>query len=282
MRKQICHRASALLTTALSFLAVWTVTLTASPLTCQGQVTIVQLSDTHIGLSAAPNAATHLREAVQMINKIHPDAVILSGDIGESVADWNLARSILSGLTVPLFYAPGNHDVHTHNVNQYRGVFGPDYYRFDVRGITFVVIDSQLLGNFDNGNATTPPPLPPDTQAESNKMIAWLSGQASSIPSGAVVIGIQHIPEFRDGGFPNALPYWVISEPFHSRELTQLEKMGVKHMLVGHWHAYKVFSAGGITWHVAPTTSHGGGLGFLVHTISSSGSISTQFVAVKP
>jgi hypothetical protein len=145
-----------------------------------------------------------------------------------------------------------------------------------------VVIDSQLLGNFDNGNATTPPPLPPDTQAESNKMMAWLSGQASSIPKGAVVIGIQHIPEFRDAGFPNALPYWVISEPFHSRELTQLEKMGVKHMLVGHWHAYKVFSAGGITWHVAPTTSHGGGLGFLVHTISSSGSISTQFVAVKP
>ncbi len=278
MRKPICPRARALLTTALLTAVVWTVTLMALPQVSRAQATIVQLSDTHIGLSTAPQATAHLRQAVQMINAMRPDAVVVSGDIGENPTDWRLARSILSGLTVPVFYAPGNHDVHTHNVNQYRAVFGPDYYRFDVRGIIFVVIDSQLLGNFDNGGAKAPPPLPPDTQAESDKMMAWLTGQAASIPKGAVVIGIQHIPDFRDGGFPSALPYWVVSEPFRSREMTQLEKMGVKNMLAGHWHAYKVFSAGGITWHVGPTTSHGGGLGFVVHTISSSGSISSKFV----
>jgi DNA repair exonuclease SbcCD nuclease subunit len=282
MPHHICHRASALLTTALSFFAVWTVTLMALPNASQAQVTIVQLSDTHIGLSSAPQATPNLRQAVQMINALHPDAVVVSGDIGENPADWQLARSILSGLTVPVFYAPGNHDVHTHNVNQYRGVFGADYYRFDVRGITFLVIDSQLLGNFDNYNAKSPPALPPDTQAESNKMMAWLSGQASSIPKGAVVIGIQHIPVFRNGSFPNdSRPYWIISEPFRSREMAALQKIGVKHMLVGHWHHFMVFSSDGITWHEGAATSwlpQGGQLGFAVHTISSSGDVSSHFV----
>jgi 3',5'-cyclic-AMP phosphodiesterase len=281
MQKHVYPHAHALLTTAPLYLALWIVTLMVLPLAGMGQVTIVQLSDTHIGLSTAPHAAKNLNQAVQMINAIHPDAVIVSGDIGENPTDWNLARSILSHLVVPVFYAPGNHDVHTHNVSQYRAVFGPDYYRFDVRGVTFLVIDSQLLGNFDNFNATSPPPLPADTQAESNKMLAWLSAQASS--AHGVVIGIQHIPAFRDGGFPDSHPYWVINEPYRSKEMALLQKMGIKDMLVGHWHKFLVFSADGITWHVGAATSWlplGGHLGFEVHKISGSGSISTEFVAL--
>lgn len=281
MQKQMYPRAHALLTKAPFYIAFWIVALMVLPITGLGQVTIVQLSDTHIGLSNAPHAAKNLNQAVQMINAIHPDAVVVSGDIGENPTDWNLARSILSHLVVPVFYAPGNHDVHTHNVSQYRAVFGPDYYRFEVGGITFVVIDSQLLGNFDNFSATSPPPLPPDTLAESNKMLAWLSAQASSVHG--VVIGIQHIAAFRDGGFPDSHPYWVINEPFRSREMALLQKMGVKNMLVGHWHNFRIFSADGITWHVGAATSWlplGGHLGFAVHKISTSGSVSTEFVAL--
>jgi 3',5'-cyclic-AMP phosphodiesterase len=283
MQKQMHPRPHALLTTAPFFIAFWIVTLMVMPTSGLGQVTIVQLSDTHIGLSQAPHATKNLNQAVQMINAIHPDAVVVSGDIGENPADWALARSILSHLTVPVFYAPGNHDVHTHNVAQYRAVFGPDYYRFEVRGITFLVIDSQLLGNYDNFNAKTPPPLPPDTLAESNKMFTWLTAQAASIPKGAVVIGIQHIPVFRDGSFPDSRPYWIVSDPFRSKEMALLEKIGVKNMLVGHWHNFRIFSADGITWHVGAATSWlplGGHLGFEVHKISGSGSVSTEFVAL--
>ena len=283
MPKPRVPRAQTLLTTVLPLVAFWIVTVMALPSIGKAQVTIVQLSDTHIGLSQAPHAVKNLNQAVQMINAIRPDAVIVSGDIGENPADWNLARSILRNLNVPVFYAPGNHDVHTHNVSQYRAVFGPDYYRFEVRGITFLVIDSQLLGNFDNFNAKTPPPLPPDTLAESNKMIAWLTAQAASIPKGAVVIGIQHVPAFRDGGFPDSHPYWVVNEPFRSKEMALLQKIGVKNMLVGHWHDFRIFSADGMTWHVGAATSWlplGGHLGFEVHKISGSGSVSTEFVAL--
>jgi 3',5'-cyclic-AMP phosphodiesterase len=284
MQNQMYPRAQGLLRTAPFYIACWIVMLLVLTVFGLGQVTIVQLSDTHIGLLRAPHAAQNLIQAVQMINAIHPDAVIVSGDIGENPADWITARGILSYLTVPVFYAPGNHDVHTHNVAQYRAVFGPDYYRFDVRGITFLVIDSQLLGNYDNYNAVAPPPLPADTLAESNKMLAWLSDQALSIPPGAVVIAIQHIPPFRDNGFPpDTKPYWVVDEPFRSEEMGLLQRIGVKDALVGHWHNFRVFAADGITWHESAATSWlpwGGILGFEVHQISSSGTVTTEFVAL--
>ena len=265
-------------------LLVWILAL-VFPAVCHGQVTIVQLSDTHIGSPHAPHAADNLRKAVSMINALHPDAVVVSGDIGENVMAWQIARTILKGLRVPLFYAPGNHDVHLHNVNQYRSVFGPDYYRFDVRGVIFIVVDSQLLGNFDTFNPahpTVPPPLPSDTLAEGSKMLSWMSGQVALIPKGATVIAVQHVPLFRNGGFPDPREYWVVNEPFRSRELAILEKMGVKHMLVGHWHNFRVFTTNDITSHVGAATSWlplGGHLGFAVHTISG-GNVSTRFVAL--
>ena len=272
------------------------------------QVTIAQISDTHLGESQAPHAADNLRRAVEMINARHPDAVVLSGDIGENPEEWERARSILKGLHAPLYYAPGNHDVHSRDVNRYRAVFGPDYYRFEVKGVTFVVIDSQLLGDFDQFNAQSPPPLPPETEGESGKMLSWLSHQpqvrnaanqhhhwwnggggddhrrdSGGDQPGGVVIGVQHIPLFRADNLPrDPKPYWVINEPYRSRELAALHKLGIQHMLVGHWHAGTVFERDGITWHVAPSTGRllewSGQLGFAMHTVSREGAVKTEFV----
>src|SRR5215813_5723996 len=216
----------------------------------QAQITIAQISDTHMGESDAPHAYDNLRRTVDMVNARHPDAVIVSGDIGENYDQWLIARGILKWLHAPVYYAPGNHDVHTNDVDKYRAVFGPDYYRFQVKGVTFLVINSQLLGNFDQFNAQTPQPMPPETEAESEKMLAWLGSQIGQ--SGGVVIGIQHIPLFRNGNLPpDEKPYWVISEPYRSRELEILHQLGVKHMLLGHWHVGTVYDHEGITWHVA-------------------------------
>jgi 3',5'-cyclic AMP phosphodiesterase CpdA len=266
------------------------------PLGARAQVTIAQLSDTHLGEQHSPHAADNLRKAVQMINARHPDAVILSGDIGENPGEWDKAKSILKGLQSPLYYAPGNHDVHSHDVDRYRSAFGKDYYRFQVKGVTFLVIDSQLLGNYDNFDAHPLPPMPPQTEEESKRMLDWLKDQGKKGGDedddhgsgrdrgerGRIIIGIQHIPVYRDGNFPpDNKPYWVINDPYRSREMDILHKLGVRHMLVGHWHNGRVFSQEGITWHVAPATSWlpwGGELGFAIHTISRDGDVKTEFV----
>ena len=247
------------------------------------QVVIAQLSDTHIGEPRAPHAADNLRQAVNLINQRHVDAVILSGDIGETPKDWAIAKSILRDLNAKLYYVPGNHDVHTHDVDRYRNVFGDDYYRFQVKNVTFIVIDSQLLGNFEHYEAGAPPPLPPDTEAESKKMLAWMDEQSRNVSG--IVIGVQHVPIFRDGDkFPDTKPYWVVTEPYRWKEVVLLHKLGIKHMLVGHWHNSRVFDRYEFTWHVAPSTAWlpwGGELGFAVHTISPDGNVKTEFVALS-
>jgi 3',5'-cyclic AMP phosphodiesterase CpdA len=301
----------------------------ALPAAGHAQVTIAQISDTHLGEPQAPHAFDNLRRTVDMVNARHPDAVIVSGDVGENYDQWLLARGILKWLHAPVYYAPGNHDVHSTDVEKYREVFGPDYYRFEVKGVTFLVIDSQLLGNFDNFEAQSPEPMPPQTEAESQKMLSWLSRQGSGTNADNrnrrhwwkfgrrnqdndgrpqnqpdadddrqnnegdrgqrgrnVVIGIQHIPASRgDNMPPDPKPYWVVNEPYRSRELNLLHRIGVRHMLVGHWHVGNIFERDGFVWHVAPSTSRllpwSTPLGFAMHTISPNGDVKTEFVPIN-
>ncbi|HKN32656.1 MAG TPA: hypothetical protein VJX16_05375 [Terriglobales bacterium] len=46
--------------------------------------------------------------------------------------------------------------MHTHDVNQYRAEFGKDYYRFQVKSVGIIVIDSQQLGSYDKYEAASP------------------------------------------------------------------------------------------------------------------------------
>lgn len=299
-------RCNALLQLILLFLLV-------VGLRANAQVVVAQISDTHLGASEAPHAFDNLRRAVDMVNARHPDAVIVSGDVGENYDQWLIARGILKWLKAPVYYAPGNHDVHSNDVAKYREVFGRDYFRFQVKGVTFVVIDSQLLGNFDHYDARSPEPLPAATQAEGDRMLAWLGEQPGARNAdnrhrhwwsfgrgrdaqhflsqdndeddrpGGVVIGIQHIPAARgDNMPPDPKPYWVVPEPYRSREIAALHRLGIRHMLVGHWHIGTIFDRDGITWHVAPTTSRllpwSSPLGFAMHTIYPNGDVKTEFV----
>src|SRR5438132_12147842 len=76
-----------------------------------GNIVIAQISDTHIGLARAPEASENLRKVVEMVNQRNPDAVIVTGDVGERESAWDEAKKIFSGLKPKVFYLPGNHDV---------------------------------------------------------------------------------------------------------------------------------------------------------------------------
>lgn len=72
-------------------------------------------------------------------------------------------------------------------------------------------------------------------------------------------------------------PGWRVTQ----RETELLHKLGVKHLLAGHWHSARVFEHDGITIHVAPSTSWlplGGELGFAVHTLTADGAVQTEYV----
>jgi Icc protein len=246
-------------------------------------ITIAQISDTHLGERHSPRAAEHLLEAVRMINERRPDAVILSGDIGESPAYREQVKQILKALTAPVYYVPGNHDFKdTNSLELYRKQFGPDYYCFQVKNVEVLALDSQLLGNYGKFDAPSTLPMAPGMEAESQKMLDWLAKQPKP-GQGKVIIAVQHIPLFRDNGFPDIKPYWTINAPYAQREADLLHRLGVKHLLAGHWHIGRVFKKNGFTIHIAPATSWlplGGQLGFAMHTITPDGDVQTEFVSL--
>ena len=267
------------------------------------QATIVQISDTHIGLSTAPNALQHLQTVVNQINAMspQPDAVILSGDIGETTSAWTTAKNTLASLKATVYFCPGNHDIHTTNIATYRQYFGNDYYSFKINNITFMVIDSQLLGNYDTFNSSATPasvqPLPPSVQTESDSMLTWL-GQQTAVSN---EIAVQHVPLFPQalsGGatYPSTNPYWAIYDvqndtnihhKYRTEEINALAALNIHTMFAGHWHNQRNFTAtsGSFTLdlRMAPAVAYaigtGAQVGYTVHTISSTGAVTTQFVA---
>lgn len=272
-----------------------------------GNIVIAQISDAHIGLARAPEASENLRKVVEMVNQRNPDAVIVTGDIGERENAWDEAKKIFSGLRPKVFYVPGNHDV-TANKPQslaaWRADFGNDYYEAHVKGATIIALNGQLMGNYDNFNQKKASPLSPEAQQESERMLGWLEkeggkdasskrygGAQSERPqrvgdeSGRLIFAMQHEPIDRASGFPpDDKDYWIIQEPYRSREIELLHRLGVKHMFVGHWHKGMVFSAHDITSHVAPATSWsptGDKLGFAMHTITPDGDVKTEFVYLE-
>ena len=252
-------------------------------------VVLAQISDTHLGLSRAPDAADNLRKVVQMVNDRKPDAVILTGDVGERREAWEQAREILRGLKAKMFVIPGNHDVNQKNLDNWRGFWGKDYDVFNVKYVTIFGLNSQLMGNYDDFHARDPQPLSAQNASEAKKMLDWLAKEVDDEKrekDSTVIFAMQHVPNSRaeGGSFPkDPKPYWTTQEPYRSQALDLLHRMGVKHMFVGHWHKGMVYQADGITYHVAPATSWSDWddhLGFAMHTISPHGDVKTEFVNI--
>ncbi len=75
--------------------------------------TIAQLSDIHLGLFVGER---EMRAAVELVRKVAPDIVVLTGDLIDSNARFaealsRLVRSL--GDLAPVFAVPGNHDYYT-------------------------------------------------------------------------------------------------------------------------------------------------------------------------
>ncbi len=277
-------------------------------------VRIAQLSDLHLGLARAPRAADNLRRAVQMINDRGVDAVVVTGDIGEKPSDWEEAREILGHLKPPVYYIPGNHDVHTNDLDRYKRVFGDDFYRVKVKNVVIYALDSEVFGNYDNYDAAKAmvPSAGEQTAENKTRMMQWLeqSGEGTSPDRDKdkhdrdkhkdkkhdhdadgdngdhdVVIGMQHIPIARHGNFPpDPRAYWFIPEADRQRECDLLKQLGIHDMLVGHWHHHDEFEYCGIRWHVASATSWltwGGELGFDIFTIHPNGELKDEFVSLE-
>jgi Icc protein len=140
---------------------------------------LAQLSDLHLHADADDRgAARALRTAVAAVLDLRPapDAVLVSGDLGErgEPAEYALARELLAPLPMPVHVLAGNHDEH----EALSEAFGtPARYTTRVGEVALVACHTPLPGRL-----------------EGRLDLEWLEAELEAARGGPVVIAMHHPP----------------------------------------------------------------------------------------
>ena len=199
---------------------------------------LAQLSDPHLRVGAADRgAARALETAVAAVLDLRPapDAVLVSGDLGErgEVAEYTRARELLAPLPMPVHILAGNHD----DGDALAAVFGtPVRYAVEVGELLLVACHTPLAGRIDG-----------------HLDLDWLEAELQAARGRPVVIAMHHpplltgIPVLDDIGLPAgeraALGELLARYP------------GVRRVVAGHVHrtAFSVLAGCGVV--TAPSTN---------------------------
>lgn len=240
--------------------------------------TFIQLADPQLGWGYGyENDMNSLRQAVRLINALDVDFVVICGDMVNSFNDQSVAdfKSITSGLVVPWYPAPGNHDVGNAPtaalLEKYRAAMGPDYYSFEHKGYTFAITDTSLWKA----------PL----AGESDKQDAWLTQTLTAAhDKGSPIFMVGHHPLYLTS--PNeAEEYYNLPPAKRSELLALYETSGVVAVLGGHRHLLVINDYKGIQLVNGEVTSRhfdSSPLGFRLWHVDSPASIAHEFVPLAP
>jgi Icc protein len=157
-----------------------------------GDLSFVQISDSHIGFANAPNMDTPgtLREAVDRVNQVKGKSSLLihTGDVSHlsRAQQFDTAEQIIRGTGLETHYVPGEHDV---LVDDGRGFFerftksGPKgWYSFDQQGVHFVGLNNvQDLKAGGLGNL-------------GHAQLEWLEDDLRDRPDSQPIVVFAHIP----------------------------------------------------------------------------------------
>lgn len=174
---------------------------------------------------------------VSELERLHPDWIICVGDLiegpqpdaGAVHSQWDLVLKSLNGLSVPLFFVPGNNDIFnpdSRRIYPERTGFAP-YYSFDHEKTHWVVLD--------NSEAI-------DVEGMGRDQLQWLAEDLKNARSAELTCVVFHKPfwyEAFDAGKSDPLHElfkangvdWVFTGHYHSYAYTQ--KDGIQYVLMG-------------------------------------------------
>ncbi len=116
----------------------------------------IQVCDPQLGMGGYNHDTTTLRQAVNKINEMDCDFVVICGDLVNHASDssYHDFMNIVKALKVSCYMVPGNHDVGNlpddTSLEYYRKTVGKDYFALEHKGYAFVFTNSQLWKN-DSG-----------------------------------------------------------------------------------------------------------------------------------
>jgi 3',5'-cyclic AMP phosphodiesterase CpdA len=215
----------------------------------KGDLSFVQISDSHIGFNKAANAdvTATLREAIARVNALAtpPSFVIHTGDLTQLSKPEEfdtLAESLKSLKTDQIFYVPGEHDVLNDNGEIFHERFGKGtqddgWYSFDQKGVHFIGLVNVL--NLKAGGLGS----------LGNDQLEWLEKDVAKLKSSTPIVVFAHIPLW------SVYPDWGWGTDDSAQALSYLKRFGSVTVLNGHIHQTMQKVEGNITFHTACSTA---------------------------
>jgi Icc protein len=210
----------------------------------------MQISDSHIGFSKAPNpdVTGTLKAALARIDRqpVQPDFIIHTGDLTHLSRpdEFDTVSQLMQGSrTQRAFFVPGEHDVIGDNGREFFSRFGEKqteggWYSFDHRGVHFVALINVL--NLKGGGLGW---LGPD-------QLAWLKQDLASRSSETPIVVFAHMPMW------SLYPAWGWGTDDAGAALSMLRRFGSVTVLNGHIHQIQQKVEGRITFYTARSTAY--------------------------
>ena len=210
----------------------------------------MQISDSHIGFSKAPNpdVTGTLKAALARIDRqpVQPDFIIHTGDLTHLSRpdEFDTVSQLMQGSrTQRAFFVPGEHDVIGDNGREFFSRFGEKqteggWYSFDHRGVHFVALINVL--NLKGGGLGW---LGPD-------QLAWLKQDLASRSSETPIVVFAHMPMW------SLYPAWGWGTDDATQALSYLKRFSSVTCLNGHVHQLFSKTEGNVTFYTGTTTAY--------------------------
>jgi len=214
-----------------------------------GDLSFVQISDSHIGFNKAanPDVTATLREAIAKINALPtpPSFVLHTGDLTQlsKPEEFDTLAESLKGLKAErIFYVPGEHDVLNDNGEMFhqrfgKGTQGDGWYSFDQKGAHFIGLVNVL--NLKAGGLGS----------LGNDQLEWLKKDVAKLKSSTPIVVFAHIPLW------SIYPQWGWGTDDSEQALSYLKRFGSVTVLNGHIHQAMQKIEGNIAFHTACSTA---------------------------
>lgn len=213
-----------------------------------GQLSFVQISDSHMGFNkpANPDVVGTLKAAVDKINALphQPEFILHTGDISHlsNPEEFDNVDQILKGTNKEIFFVPGEHDVLNDDGQMFRERYaknakGSGWYSFDKSGVHFIGLVNVM--NLKAGGLGT----------LGNEQLEWLEDDVEHLKSSTPIVVFAHIPLWA------IYPQWGWGTEDSAQALSYLKRFGSVTVLNGHIHQTMQKVEGNVTFHTAYSTA---------------------------
>jgi Icc protein len=214
----------------------------------KGGLQFVQISDSHIGFDKPANTdvTATLRMAIAKIKAepVQPSFILHTGDLTHlsKPAEFDTLQQVLSDLSMPVFYVPGEHDVLDDDGKNYlqrfgKGTQGAGWQSFDKDGVHFIGLVNVV--NLKAGGLGS----------LGKEQLEWLEKDVRRLKSSTPIVVFAHIPLW------SVYPEWGWGTDDSAQALSYLKRFGSVSVLNGHIHQVMQKVEGHVTFHTAMSTA---------------------------